>query len=75
MLLVTGISGLTGKFLYEEIKKSFGNEEIKYFVRKTSNISWMEKDERVAYGDIKDFKSVNDAFQGYYCITFSSVVN
>jgi uncharacterized protein YbjT (DUF2867 family) len=50
MILVTGITGLTGRFLYKELKKT--RLEIKYFVRKSSNISFMDPGrDSIVFGD------------------------
>lgn len=63
MLLVTGITGLTGRFLYEEIQKSYKGKKIKYLVRETSDITWMSNDDNIAYGDLKFPESINNAFE------------
>jgi len=62
MLLVTGITGLTGRFLYEEIQQYYKDKEIKYLVRETSDTSWMNKNENIAYGDLSSPESINTAF-------------
>ena len=63
MLLVTGITGLTGRFLYEELKK---NEQlqVQYFVRPTSDISWMDSDEIFFFGDLANIDDVKKSLQG-----------
>lgn len=62
MLLVTGITGLTGRFLYDEIQQSYRGKEIKYLVRETSDTSWMMKNENIAYGDLRSPESIKAAF-------------
>lgn len=60
MVLITGITGLTGRFLYEEIKKSVNKPEIKYLVRSSSDTSFMDEwDQKnnLVFGDIKDVSS------------------
>ena len=64
MLLVTGITGLTGRFLYGEIQQSYKGKEIKYLVRETSDTSWMNKNENFTYGNIKDLESIINSFEG-----------
>lgn len=64
MILVTGITGLTGKFLYKEIKENFNNQDVKYLVRETSDISWINKNDQIVYGNLKDPKSTNEALKG-----------
>lgn len=63
MLLITGITGLTGKFLYEEIQKSDMNKKVKYLVRKTSDISWLNEDDNVVFGDIRSVESMKSVFE------------
>lgn len=64
MILVTGISGLTGKFLYKEIKENLPSVSIRYFVRQTSDISWMDKNENVVYGNLLNSKDMDEAIKG-----------
>lgn len=65
MILVTGIAGLTGQFLYQEIQGERKLDQIiKYFVRPTSDISFMldeDKKNNVIYGDGNNLKDVTDA--------------
>ena len=62
MLLVTGITGLTGRFLYDEIQQSYRGKEIKYLVRETSDILWMINNENIVYGDLRSSESIKVAF-------------
>ena len=64
MLLVTGITGLTGKYLYKEIQQAYNKEKIKYLVRRSSDTSWMKKNDNIVYGDISSPESLNTAFEG-----------
>lgn len=60
MILVTGITGLTGRFLYKELKKT--HLPIKYLVRKSSNISFMDAaSDYIAFGDQKKADEVRAA--------------
>lgn len=63
MLLITGITGLTGKFLYKEIQKSYENKEVKYLVRSTSDISWLSENDNLVFGDISSVDSIKHAFE------------
>ena len=63
MLLVTGITGLTGRFLYKELKQKITNIDVKYLVRNTSDIAWIE-DENLVKGDLKDLKNIENIFKG-----------
>jgi len=64
MVLITGITGLTGRFLYKKLKKNMPNASIRYFVRKTSNITWMDKNEDIVYGDSANSEDMNKVFDG-----------
>ncbi|MDF2635464.1 MAG: NAD-dependent epimerase [Pelosinus sp.] len=64
MILITGIAGLTGRFLYQEIQAQKLDQTVKYFVRPTSDISFMldeDKEKNVVYGDGNNLKDVTDA--------------
>jgi len=64
MILITGITGLTGKFLYKEIQKSLPNNEIRYFVRKDSDISWLENRDNIFYGELSNIEDIESALDG-----------
>lgn len=64
MLLVTGITGLTGKFLYEQIQRELPFEEIVFLVRESSDISWMKSGERIVYGNLRNGDDVKKAMSG-----------
>lgn len=64
LLLVTGISGLTGRFLYNKLKASSLKRNVCYFVRPTSDTSWMEQDEILHYGDVNDTETLTAALSG-----------
>lgn len=60
MILVTGITGLTGRFLYRELKKT--RLEIKYLVRRNSDISWMDsKNDIIVFGDQQSSDEISAA--------------
>jgi len=64
MLLITGITGLTGRFLYEELldkKKKF-----KCLVRKSSGIKSLRdyKNVEFVYGDVANEKDIINALEG-----------
>lgn len=63
MLLVTGITGLTGRFLYEEIKKHLSFNCVKFLIRHTSDISWMSGEENLLYGDVTSVEGIVDALK------------
>lgn len=66
MILITGIAGLTGKFLYNEIKTRFPGNQIKYFVRPTSDISFMYDEDinnNIIYGDGNNLNDVSRALK------------
>jgi uncharacterized protein YbjT (DUF2867 family) len=52
-LLVTGITGLTGRYLYARIKKDL-HVPVVYLVRKTSDRSFMDGHDAVIFGDLSD---------------------
>lgn len=52
-ILVTGITGLTGRYLYARIKKEL-TIPVVYLVRETSNRSFMEPQDPVIFGDLSD---------------------
>lgn len=64
MLLITGITGLTGRFLYQELKQQRPDLKARYFVRKTSDIAWMEPNEDFAYGELSNVDDIRNALQG-----------
>lgn len=64
MLLITGITGLTGRFLYKEIQGSPHIGRIRYLVRRTSDTSWMHPNEDIVYGDLRNSASIQEAFYG-----------
>ncbi|OAM92798.1 Nucleoside-diphosphate-sugar epimerase [Pelosinus fermentans] len=64
MILITGIAGLTGRFLYQKIQDQKPDRRVKYFVRPTSDISFMldeDKKNNVIYGDGNNIKDITDA--------------
>lgn len=63
MLLITGITGLTGRFLYQEIKQQNPDLKVRYFVRKTSDISWMDPKEDFAFGELTSVEDIHHALQ------------
>lgn len=66
MILITGITGLTGKFLYDSLQKT--NLEVKYLVRKTSDISWMKQGEKIAYGNLTEVDYIMNAMEDVDCV-------
>tara|TARA_B100000900_G_C20522636_1_gene692878 strand:- start:222 stop:1088 length:867 start_codon:yes stop_codon:yes gene_type:complete len=63
MILITGITGLTGRFLYEKLKINFPNMGVRYFVRKSSKFSWSEKDD-IFLGDLSNPKDIEKSLVG-----------
>lgn len=65
LILVTGITGLTGRFLLDALREAGYDGIIRCLVREHSDISWIE-DEKIefAYGDVSDVNSLLPAFQG-----------
>jgi nucleoside-diphosphate-sugar epimerase len=63
MLLVTGITGLTGKFLYQEIQKSFHQQRVRYFLHKGSDPTWMHGED-IVYGDLSNIGDIEEAMEG-----------
>ncbi|ANY66363.1 nucleoside-diphosphate sugar epimerase [Paenibacillus sp. BIHB 4019] len=61
MILVTGITGLTGRFLYEQIQRDFKRDQVCYMVRESSDVSWMKEGERFVYGNLRDADDVRKA--------------
>jgi len=57
MLLITGITGLTGRFLYREIQDLAPDEPIKYLVRTTSDTSFLNE-EQLVYADVSDWQHI-----------------
>lgn len=64
MVLITGITGLTGRFLYQEIKTSMPNEKIRYLVRETSDVSCIRDGEEIVFGDVTDWQQVSNNLNG-----------
>ncbi len=65
MLLVTGATGHTGRFLLEELKNSGKDYKIRCFVRKDSpRIKYLENyDVEIAFGDMEDEASLKNALK------------
>jgi nucleoside-diphosphate-sugar epimerase len=63
MILLTGISGLTGKFLYEALQVSTFDKKIRYFVRKNSDISWIKNKENIFYGELSNIEDIKLALK------------
>lgn len=65
MLFITGITGLTGRFLLKELRLAGYTGPIRCLVRKSSDISWI-KDSGVElyYGDVEGIDSVARGLQG-----------
>ena len=66
MLLVIGITGHTGKYFLEELKKNY-NEKIRFFIRKKESESLLENcnlNYEVVIGDLKDEESIEKACDG-----------
>lgn len=64
MLLVTGITGLTGRFLYREIKENGQLNNLKCLVRTDSDISWMMAEKpAIHYGDVNNVKDITDSMR------------
>jgi len=75
MLLITGITGLTGRFLYEELldkKKKF-----KCLVRKSSGIKSLRdyKNVEFVYGDVANEKDIINALEGVNEVDDEEAVN
>lgn len=63
MLLITGITGLTGRFLFHKIKEKFPDHTIRYLVRPTSNYSWLPSED-IFLGDVTNQQDIEHALQG-----------
>lgn len=65
MLLVTGITGLTGRFLYREILEHTQMSRLICLIRTKSDISWMTTEKpSIHYGDVNNVKDIIDSMQG-----------
>jgi len=65
MLLVTGITGLTGRFLFSEIKQDGKMGGTRCLVRKTSDLSWMgERRPDFCYGDASNVDDLVKSMKG-----------
>ncbi|WP_258359786.1 NAD-dependent epimerase/dehydratase family protein [Moorella sulfitireducens] len=65
MLLVTGITGLTGRFLLDCLREAGYNGRIRCLIRKHSDVSWVQ-DENVEFciGDVSDVQSLKSGLVG-----------
>jgi nucleoside-diphosphate-sugar epimerase len=65
MLLITGIIGLTGRFLITALREAGYSGNIRCLIREHSDISWIT-DENIEFvkGDVTDVKSLITACQG-----------
>lgn len=65
MLLVTGITGLTGRFLYRELMQGKEALRVKFLIRKTSDISWMGSGaHHLCYGDVTSVEDLVRCMDG-----------
>ncbi len=64
MLLVTGITGLTGRFLYQRLTATFPDVKILYLVRKSSDTHFMKPGESLIHGDLNDPQLWSDQVRG-----------
>ena len=65
MLLVTGITGLTGRFLLAELRKAGYAGRIRCLVRANSDVAWIaDNDVELFRGDVSDTASVREAVDG-----------
>lgn len=67
MLLVTGITGHTGKYFLQELINNNYKEEIRCLVRKTSDTSLLKESGlniSLFYGDINNRQMINQAMEG-----------
>ena len=64
MLLVTGITGLTGKFLYEQMRRELPFEETVFLVRESSDISWMKSAGADGFGNLRNGDNVKKVMYG-----------
>lgn len=64
MMLVTGITGLTGRFLYREWRQAPQAPRARYLVRPTSDVTWMHPGEEIAYGDLRTGQDLTTAMTG-----------
>lgn len=63
MLLITGITGLTGRFLFQEIKEKLPDQKIRYLVRSTSNHKWLQSED-IFFGDVTNQQDIEHALDG-----------
>ncbi|MFZ5652559.1 MAG: NAD-dependent epimerase/dehydratase family protein [Bacillota bacterium] len=65
MLLVTGITGLTGRFLYSEIVRNGKAGSLRCLVRKNSDLSWIDGSmPELVYGDANNISDLAEAMKG-----------
>ncbi len=65
MLVVTGITGLTGRFLLSCLRETGYGGPIRCLVRKHSDVSWInDKDVELSLGDVGDVNALKRAFSG-----------
>ncbi|MGI5880028.1 MAG: SDR family oxidoreductase [Syntrophomonadaceae bacterium] len=59
MILVTGITGLTGRFLFKALRTQGYQGKIRCLVRESSDVSWMDDDNfELVVGDVNDYNSL-----------------
>jgi len=65
LLLVTGITGLTGRFLLSCLREAGYTGRIRCFVRKHSDVSWIrDGGVELCTGDVGDVESLKEALTG-----------
>lgn len=59
MLLITGVTGLTGRLLLDELRLAGYREKVRCLVRKSSDTSWIHDDlVELCIGDVNDYSSI-----------------
>ena len=65
MILVTGITGLTGRFLLKALRTEGYQGRIRCLVRDSSDVSWMDDDNfELVVGDVNSYNSLVEALAG-----------
>lgn len=65
MIFITGITGLTGRFLLEEVRRAGYQGYLRCLVRKSSDVSWIQDDKVELYeGNVNDYASIIPALYG-----------
>lgn len=69
MIFITGVTGLTGRFLLEELRLAGYQGYVRCLVQTSSDVSWIQDDKVELYeGNVNDYASIIPALDGVLAV-------